>query len=183
MAADYTDLLALMGDVLRAVDRQTEENKKAITELGTRFEQRMEQSDARFEAIFDRFATAVADGFIRMEKKIDGVKDEVAGVKQEVVSVKQEVAGVKQEVANVKEEVAGVKQEVANVKEEVAGVKQEVANVKQEVAGVKQEVAELRTDVQRIDQRLVRIEANQAMQADTLHRLEILENIVLRKAS
>ena len=169
MAADYTDLLALMGDVLRAVDRQTEENKKAITELGTRFEQRMEQSDARFEAIFDRFATAVADGFIRMEKKIDGVKDEVAGVKQEVVSVKQEVAG--------------VKQEVANVKEEVAGVKQEVANVKQEVAGVKQEVAELRTDVQRIDQRLVRIEANQAMQADTLHRLEILENIVLRKAS
>lgn len=148
MAADYTDLLALMGDVLRAVDRQTEENKKAITELGTRFEQRMEQSDARFEAIFDRFAMAVADGFIRMEKKIDGVKDEVAGVKQEV-----------------------------------AGVKQEVANVKQEVAGVKQEVTALRTDVQQIDQRLVRIEANQAMQADTLHRLEILENIVLRKAS
>ncbi|GAB2781097.1 chromosome segregation ATPase [Hymenobacter luteus] len=169
MAADYTDLLALMGDVLRAVDRQTEENKKAIQELGLRFEQRMEQSDARFEAIFDRFATAVADGFIRMEKKIEGVKEEVAGVKQEVASVKQEVTSVKQEVA-------GVKQEVASVKQEVAGVKEEVANVKQEVAG-------LRTDVQQIDQRLARVEQNQATQADMLHRLEVLENIVLRKAS
>ncbi|UYZ64512.1 hypothetical protein [Hymenobacter weizhouensis] len=120
MAADYTDLLALMGDVLRAVDRQTEENKKAIEELGARFERRMEQSDARFEAIFDRFATAVADGFIRMEKKIDGVK---------------------------------------------------------------QEVSELRTDVQHIDQRLARVEANQNTQADMLRRLEVLESIVLRKAS
>lgn len=155
MAADYTDLLALMGDVLRAVDRQTEENKKSINELGLRFEQRMEQSDARFEAIFDRFATAVADGFIRMEKKIESVREEVA-------SVKQEVAGVKEEVASVKQEVAGVKQEVAGVKEEVAG---------------------LRTDVQQIDQRLARVEANQATQADVLHRLEVLENIVLRKAS
>ncbi|MBC6698973.1 hypothetical protein [Hymenobacter sp. BT190] len=137
MAADYTDLLALMGDVLRAVDRQTEANQKAIDNLGN-----------RFEAIFNRFAEATSDGFSRMEKKIDGVKQEVAGVKQEV-----------------------------------AGVKQEVASVKQEVAGVKQEVAELRTDVQKIDQRLVRIEANQATQADMLHRLEILESIVLRKAS
>jgi uncharacterized coiled-coil protein SlyX len=109
MAADYTDLLALMGDVLRAVDRQTEENKKAIDNLGN-----------RFEAIFNRFAEATSDGFSRMEKKIDGVK---------------------------------------------------------------QEVTELRTDVQRIDQRLARVEANQAMQADMLHRLEILESIVLRKAS
>ncbi len=55
MAADYTELLALMGDVLRAVDRQTEENKKAIDNLGT-----------RFEAIFNRFAEATADGFIRV---------------------------------------------------------------------------------------------------------------------
>ena len=109
MAADYTDLLALMGDVLRAVDRQTEENKKAIEGLGT-----------RFEAIFNRFAEATADGFIRVEKKIDGVK---------------------------------------------------------------QEVAELRTDVQHIDQRLIRIEANQAVQSDMLRRLEVLESIVLRKAS
>ena len=130
MAADYTDLLALMGDVLRAVDRQTEENKRNIDDLGN-----------RFEAIFNRFAEATSDGFSRMEKKIDGVKQEVAGVKQEV------------------------------------------AGVKQEVAGVKQEVAELRTDVQQIDRRLSRIEANQAAQADMLHRLEVLENIVLRKAS
>lgn len=123
MAADYTDLLALMGDVLRAVDRQTQENKRNIEDLGN-----------RFEAIFNRFAEATSDGFSRMEKKIDGVKQEVVGVKQEV-------------------------------------------------AGVKQEVAELRTDVRQIDQRLMRIEANQAMQADMLHRLEILESIVLRKAS
>lgn len=130
MAAEYTDLLALMGDVLRAVDRQTEENKKAIANLGDT----VEQMGARFEAVFNRFAEATADGFIRMEKKIDGVKQEVVGVKQEV-------------------------------------------------AGVKQEVAALRTDVQQIDQRLARVEANQATQADMLHRLEILENIVLRKAS
>lgn len=109
MAADYTDLLALTGDVLRAVDRQTEENKRNIDDLGN-----------RFEAIFNRFAEATSDGFSRMEKKVDGVK---------------------------------------------------------------QEVAELRADVRQIDQRLVRIEANQAMQADMLHRLEILESIVLRKAS
>ncbi|UOQ76865.1 hypothetical protein MUN84_20600 [Hymenobacter sp. 5516J-16] len=123
MAADYTDLLALMGDVLRAVDRQTEENKRNIDDLGN-----------RFEAIFNRFAEATSDGFSRMEKKIDGVKQEVAGVKQEVTSVKEEVAG-------------------------------------------------LRTDVQQIDQRLARVEANQATQADMLHRLEVLESIVLRKAS
>lgn len=109
MAADYTDLLALTGDVLRAVDRQTEENKKAIDNLGN-----------RFEAIFNRFAEATSDGFTRMEKKIDGVKEEVAG---------------------------------------------------------------LRTDVQQIDQRLARVEANQAAQADMLRRLEVPENIVLRKAS
>ncbi|UPL50513.1 hypothetical protein [Hymenobacter sublimis] len=109
MAADYTDLLALMGDVLRAVDRQTEENKRNIDDLGN-----------RFEAIFNRFAEATSDGFSRMEKKIDGVKEEVAG---------------------------------------------------------------LRTDVQQIDQRLARVEASQATQADMLHRLEVLESIVLRKAS
>lgn len=130
MAADYTDLLALMGDVLRAVDRQTEENKKAIDDLGN-----------RFEAIFNRFAEATSDGFSRMEKKIDGVKQEVAGVKQEV------------------------------------------AGVKQEVAGVKQEVAELRTDVRQIDQRLERMETNPPANQDVLRRLEILENIVLKKAS
>lgn len=123
MAADYTDLLALMGDVLRAVDRQTEENKKAIDQLGNT----VEQMGNRFEAIFNRFAEATADGFIRMEKKVEGVKEEVAGVK-----------------------------------EEIAG---------------------LRTDVQQIDQRLARVEQNQATQADMLRRLEVLESIVLRKAS
>ncbi|RSK24739.1 hypothetical protein [Hymenobacter metallilatus] len=96
MAADYTDLLSLMGDVLRAVDRQTEENKKdlarlttVVEQMGERMEQRMEQSDARFEAIFNRFAEAVADGFIRVEKKIDGVKEEVSELRTDVQHIDQ----------------------------------------------------------------------------------------------
>ncbi|GAA3996959.1 hypothetical protein GCM10022408_04500 [Hymenobacter fastidiosus] len=97
MAENNSDLLALMGDVLRAVDRQTEENKKAIDELG-----------GRFEAIFNRFATATADGFIRMEKKVDALKEEVAGVKQEVAGVKQEVAGLRQDVQGIDQRLARV---------------------------------------------------------------------------
>ncbi|MBG8554807.1 hypothetical protein [Hymenobacter guriensis] len=120
MAPDNSEILALLADLLRATDRQTEENSRKIDELRTEMRQTAAETNARFEAIFDRFATAVADGFIRVEKKIDAVK---------------------------------------------------------------QEVGELRTDVQRIDQRLARVEQNQAAQADMLHRLEVLESIVLRKAS
>ncbi|MCR5889662.1 hypothetical protein LRS06_18160 [Hymenobacter sp. J193] len=112
--------MALLADLLRATDRQTEENSRKIDELRTEIRQTAADTNARFEAIFDRFATAVADGFIRVEKKIDAVK---------------------------------------------------------------QEVAELRTDVQHIDQRLERIETNPATTPDVLRRLEILESIVLRKAS
>ena len=134
MPSDNSDILALLSDLLRATDRQTDELRKEMRQLN-------QETNDRFENIINRFGEAIADGFIRMEKKIDGVKQEVAGVKREV------------------------------------------AGVKREVAGVKREVAELRTDVQLIDQRLSRIEANQATQADMLHRLEVLENIVLRKAS
>ncbi|MBO0356625.1 hypothetical protein J0X19_01585 [Hymenobacter sp. BT186] len=148
MAPDNSEILALLADLLRATDRQTETTTRAIGELRTEMRQTAQETNARFEAIFDRFATAVADGFIRMEKKIDGVKDEVAGVKQEVADLKKEVAG-----------------------------------VKDEVAGVKQEVTELRHDVQQIDQRLARVEVTQPTVVDVIRRLEVLENIVLNKAS
>lgn len=148
MASDNSDILALLSDLLRATDRQTEENTRKIDELRLEMRQLNQETNDRFENIINRFGESIADGFIRMEKKIDGVKQEVAGVKQEVKSLQQEVTG-----------------------------------VKQEVAGVKQEVAELRTDVQHIDQRLERMETNPAASPEVLRRLEILESIVLKKAS
>jgi len=120
MAPDNSEVLALLAELLRATDRQTETNTRAIKELRVEMRQTVQETNARFEAIFDRFATAVADGFIRMEKKIDGVKEEVT---------------------------------------------------------------ELRHDVQQIDQRLARVEANQPTVVDVIRRLEVLENIVLNKAS
>lgn len=134
MAPDNSEIMALLADLLRATDRQTEANTRAIDQLREGMHRTAQETNQRFEAMFNRFAEAVADGFIRVEKKIDGVKQEVAEVKEEVANVKAEVAG-------------------------------------------------LRTDVQHIDERLARVEANQSTQADMLRRLEVLENIVLRKAS
>lgn len=42
-----------------------------------------------FIAIFNRFGEAVADGFIRSEKKLDEVKQEVADLRQDVRRVDQ----------------------------------------------------------------------------------------------
>lgn len=131
MAPDDSEILALLADLLRATDRQTEANTRAIADLRAELRQSnadlrkeiqhaAQESTQRFEAMFNRFADAVFDGFSRNEKKLDEVKQEVAG---------------------------------------------------------------LRTDVQHIDERLARVEANQAAQADMLRRLEVLESIVLRKAS
>ncbi|GGF13982.1 hypothetical protein [Hymenobacter cavernae] len=151
MADDNSELLAIMGDVLRAIDRQTEENKQQITELRE-----------EFVSAFNNFATAIVDGFIRVEGKIDAVKQEVVGVKQEVAELRTDVDGLKQE---------------------VAGVKQEIVELKQEVTELKQEVTEVKQTVQRIDQRLEKVEANQSVTEDVVRRLTILENIVLNKAS
>ena len=150
--ADNSDLLALLGDLLRATDRQTEANKHAIDELREEVRRNSEEmrqemrrtsqeTNDRFEAMFNRFAIAVADGFIRSEKKLDAVKQEVAGVRQEV------------------------------------------AGVKQEVAGVKQEVGALRQDVQRMDERMEQNENSQPTLRDIIHRLTVVETIVLPKAS
>ena len=165
MADDNSELLAVMGDVLRAIDRQTEENKRQITELRE-----------EFVSAFNNFATATVDGFIRVEGKIDAVKQEVAGVKQEVAELRNDVEGLKQEVT-------GVKQEVAELRHEVTELRQDVEGLKQEVTGVKQEVAGLRHDVQQVDERLARVEAKQSVAEDVVRRLVILENIVLNKAS
>lgn len=127
MAPDNSEILALLADLLRATDRQTETNTRKIDELRAEMRQTAQETNARFEAMFNRFAAVVADGFIRMEKKFDGVQEEVAGVKQEV--------------------------------------------------------SELRAEVRGIDQRLARVEENQPTAADVIRRLEVLESIVLNKAS
>ncbi|SDX67317.1 hypothetical protein [Hymenobacter psychrophilus] len=127
MASDNSDILALLSDLLRATDRQTDTLRAEMRQLN-------QETNDRFENIINRFGEAIADGFIQMEKKFDDLK-------------------------------------------------QEVSEVKQEVAGVKQEVAGLRTDVQHIDQRLERTETDPATNPEVLRRLEILESIVLRKAS
>lgn len=85
MANDNSDILALLGDLLRATDRQTEANIKAIEDLRTQ----MRETDDRWTTIFDRFATAVADGFNRVENKIDGVKQEVSDLRQDVQRIDQ----------------------------------------------------------------------------------------------
>jgi archaellum component FlaC len=138
MAPDNAEVLTLLSDLLRATDRQTETNTRKLDELREEMRQTTseireemrqtaQETNARFEAIFDRFATAVADGFIRMEKNIDGMKEEVTGVKQEITGLRQ--------------------------------------------------------DVQQIDQRLARVEETQPTAADVIRRLEVLESIVLNKAS
>lgn len=109
--ADNTDILALLGEILRATDRQTAANTRAIEELRTEMREanvEMRQANAEmreanaemrqanvemrqeFTAIFNRFGEAVADGFIRSERKLEEVKQEVSGVKQEVAELRQE---------------------------------------------------------------------------------------------
>jgi len=110
--ADNSDILALLSDLLRATDRQTETNTRAIEELREEMRRNSEElrqdirrnaqeTNDRFEAVFNRFATAVADGFIRSEQKLDEVKQEVAGVKQEVGELRQDVQRMDQRLARV----------------------------------------------------------------------------------
>lgn len=103
--ADNTDILALLGELLRATDRQTEANTRAINDLRAEMREahaEMRQANAEmrqanvemreeFVAIFNRFGEAVADGFIRNEKKLDELKQEVTGVKEEVADLRQDV--------------------------------------------------------------------------------------------
>ena len=53
--ADDSDLLALLGDLLRATDRQTEANKQAIDELREEVRRTAQETNDRFEAMFNRF--------------------------------------------------------------------------------------------------------------------------------
>ncbi|MBC8084739.1 MAG: hypothetical protein H7Z21_16190 [Hymenobacter sp.] len=122
MAPDNSEILALLADLLRATDRQTETNTRKTDEpraemrisandireimtqnmggLRTELRQTAQETNARFEAILDRFATAVADGFIRNEKKLDEVKQEVAGVKQEVQQIDRRLGRIEQDLPN-----------------------------------------------------------------------------------
>ena len=95
--ADNTDILALLGEILRATDRQTEANTRAIDELRAEMRQanaEMRQANTElreeFTALFNRFGEAVADGFIRSERKLEEVKQEVGGVKQEVAALREQ---------------------------------------------------------------------------------------------
>lgn len=90
MADSNSELLAVMGDVLRAIDRQTEENKRQISALRD-----------EFVTTFNHFAAAVVDGFIRVEGKIDAVKEEVAAVKEEVAELRQDVQRIDERLARV----------------------------------------------------------------------------------
>ncbi len=62
MADNFSELLALMAEQMRAADRDREENMR------------------RFEKITE----VMLNGFVRLEDKLDGVKQEVAGVSQRV---------------------------------------------------------------------------------------------------
>ena len=115
MADDNSELLAMMGEVLRAVDRQTEENKKAIAEVGQRFDATVNALREDFVTTFNNFAAATVDGFIRVEGKIDAVKQEVVELRTDVDGLKQEVKGVKQEITELKQEVTEVKQTVQRI--------------------------------------------------------------------
>ena len=111
MAPDNSEILALLADLLRATDRQTDSNTRAVNELRQELRQATseireemrqtaQETNVRFEAMFDRFATVVADGFIRNEKKLDEVKQEVAGVKQEVQQIDRRLGRIEQELPN-----------------------------------------------------------------------------------
>ena len=84
MPSDNSDILALLSDLLRATDRQTEENSRKIDELRTEMRQLNQETNDRFEKVVNRFGEAIADGFIRMEKKFDEVKQEVTGLRTDV---------------------------------------------------------------------------------------------------
>jgi archaellum component FlaC len=103
MANDNSDILALLGDILRATDRQTEQNTKAIGELHAE----MRETRQEWTGIFNQFATAIADGFNRVEGKIDGLKQEVTGVKQEVADLRQDVQRIDQRLERVEKALPG----------------------------------------------------------------------------
>ena len=63
MAENNSDLLALMGDVLRAVDRQTEENKKSFEALNIRLDQCLN----RWETVIARFGQTADKSIGRIE--------------------------------------------------------------------------------------------------------------------
>ena len=122
MVPDNSEILALLADLLRATDRQTEANTRAISELRVEvrsaigdireemrqattdireeMRQTAQETNERFENIFNRFATAVADGFIRSEKKLDEVKQEVAGVRQDVQQIDRRLGRIEQDLPN-----------------------------------------------------------------------------------
>ena len=58
MANDNADLLAMMADLLKATDRQTEENKRAIEQVG-----------AKFEGMLLRVVEVMSAGFERVDKR------------------------------------------------------------------------------------------------------------------
>ncbi len=95
-----SELLALMGDLIRATDRQTES-----------FNQRFEVFDQRLE----RLNQVMVDGFGRLEEKISGTYDRLDHLTRRVDHVAGRVDHLTVEVAEIKVQAQETNRRLGNV--------------------------------------------------------------------
>ena len=75
-----------------------------------------------------------------VEEDIDGVREEIEGVKEDIEGVREEIEGVKEDMEGVREEIDGVREDMEGVREEIEGVKEDMEGVREEIEGVREEI-------------------------------------------
>lgn len=163
--ADNTDLLALMGDLIRATDRQTAENKRNIDELRAD----IARIDEKFTTAMTSFAAAVAHGFERVDKKLDSLNERVDGLNERVDGLTAEVRE--------------TNRRVDVLTERVDTLTGRVDETNRRLDVVIEHTGHLTEKVDSIDRRLYHIEQDLPNYLDVVRRLTVLETIVLPKAS
>ena len=124
MANDNADLLAMMADLLKATDRQTEENKRAIEQVGAKFEGMLlrvvevmsagfERVDKRFEQVDKRFEQ-IDKRFEQMDKRFEGLTDEVRVTNQRLDTVIEHVGHLTETVDSINRRVGHIEKDLPN---------------------------------------------------------------------
>ncbi|ABB14918.1 hypothetical protein [Carboxydothermus hydrogenoformans] len=86
-----------------------------------------------------------------MDDQIMVVLQQIAN---DVQGLRQEMQGMKQEIKDLQQEMQGMKQEIQDVRQEMQGMKQEIQDIRQEMQGMKQDISKNATLIEEVNRKL-----------------------------
>ncbi len=100
----------------------------------------------------------IQDSIQPLRSDIQGVKNNIHGMKVDIQDTKDDIQGLKDDIQGVKVDIQDTKDDIQGLKDDIHGMKVDIQDTKDDIQGVKVDIQDMKDNIQSLDKRLQKVE-------------------------